>query len=65
MKTKAILEIIKTGMSSVKMNFNSDEWRTSVPSTPGWYFIETKTPLTSPDSMGIAAHAAGEFLFGT
>ena len=44
MKTNAVLEIIETRMSSVEMNFNNDEWRTSVPSVPGWYFIETNTP---------------------
>ena len=44
MKTNAVLEIIETGMSSVEMNFNNEEWRTSVPSVPGWYFIETNTP---------------------
>jgi len=44
MKTNAVLEIIESGMISVEMNLNNDEWRTSVPSAPGWYFLETDTP---------------------
>jgi hypothetical protein len=35
MKANAVLEIIESGMISVEMNFNNDEWRTSVPSAPG------------------------------
>ena len=26
------------------MNFQGDDWRISIPSKPGWYFIETDTP---------------------
>ncbi len=45
MKAEAILEIIETGMESVEVNFETDDWRAVVPSSPGWYFIETDTPL--------------------
>ncbi len=52
MKTDAILEIIKSNMTSVEMSFNNDEWRTSVPSAPGWYFIETNTPPEAFENVG-------------
>jgi len=52
MKTKAILEIIKTGISSVEMDFNNDEWRTVVPPLPGWYFIQTNTPPQAFKNVG-------------
>ena len=44
MKSKAILEIMETGLKSVEMSFETDDWRTIIPSSPGWYFIETDTP---------------------
>ena len=46
------LEIIKSNMTSVEMSFNNDEWRTSVPSFPGWYFIETNTPHEAFQNVG-------------
>ena len=52
MKTKAILEIIKTGISSVEMDSNNDEWRTVVPPLPGWYFIQTNTPPQAFKNVG-------------
>ena len=44
MKLKVILEIMETGRKSVEMSFETDDWRTIIPSSPGWYFIETDTP---------------------
>ena len=45
MKSKAILEIIETGLEPpVVMSFETDNWRNKIPSSPGWYFIETDTP---------------------
>ena len=52
MKAKAILNIIESGMSSALMSFNNDEWRMRVPSTPGWYFIETNTPPEEFKNVG-------------
>ncbi len=31
-------------MKTIEMNFQEDDWRASIPSSPGWYFIETDTP---------------------
>lgn len=34
---------METGLQSVEMSFETDDWRTIIPSSPGWYFIETDT----------------------
>jgi hypothetical protein len=53
MKTEAILEIIKADLKSVEMSFESDNWRQDIPSSPGWYFIETNTPLEVFKNVGL------------
>ena len=44
MKSKKILQIVEKGRKIVEMNFQKADWHSSVPSKPGWYFIETDTP---------------------
>lgn len=45
MKAEPILNIIKTGLEFIEMSFETEDWRSVIPSSPGWYFIETDTPL--------------------
>jgi len=45
MKAERILNIIEKNIECVEMSFETDGWRSSIPSKPGWYFIETNTPL--------------------
>ena len=45
MKT-ALLKSIEKNMQVLKMNFKDNLWYKSVPSAPGWYFIETKNGVT-------------------
>jgi len=35
---------METGLEPVEMSFKTDDWRKRIPSSPGWYFIETDTP---------------------
>ena len=39
-----VLELIENNLEILEMDLADDSWRTSVPSVPGWYFIETNTP---------------------
>jgi hypothetical protein len=39
-----ILKDIEKGKNHVEISFFDDSWRASLPSDPGWYFIETNTP---------------------
>ena len=34
------------------MSFQNDDWRTDIPSGPGWYFIETDTPIEDLKKVG-------------
>jgi len=45
MKMTNILEAIEKDLKTLDMDLQDDSWRNSVPSSPGWYFIETNTPL--------------------
>ena len=51
LKTK-LLKQIEDGMHAVKMNFKDDSWRKPLPSNPGWYFIETNTPISVLQKAG-------------
>ena len=44
MKSEAILNLLENGLVFVEMSFEHDNWRATIPSKPGWYFIETDTP---------------------
>ena len=44
MKSEKILQILEEDWKTVEMIFQKSDWHSSVPSKPGWYFIETDTP---------------------
>ncbi len=44
MKSEKILHIIEKNFTPVGMIFQKADWHSSIPSKPGWYFIETDTP---------------------
>ena len=44
MKSEQILKILEEGWKTVEMKFQKTDWHSSIPSKPGWYFIETDTP---------------------
>jgi hypothetical protein len=44
MKSNKILQILEKGRKTVEMNFKKVDWHSSIPSKPGWYFVETDTP---------------------
>jgi len=52
MKSEKILHLIEENLTPVEMIFQGDEWRTSIPSKPGWYFIETDTPPKVFEDVG-------------
>jgi hypothetical protein len=52
MKSEKILQILEEGLTPVEMSFQSDDWRTDIPSKPGWYFIVTNTPLEVLEDVG-------------
>lgn len=39
-------------MQSVVMDLSVDNWRTNIPNTGGWYFIETNTPIATLQGLG-------------
>lgn len=44
MKSNNILQILEKDCKNVEMQFQKADWHSSIPSKPGWYFIETDTP---------------------
>lgn len=44
MKSEKILQILEKDWKTVEMIFQKADWHSSIPSEPGWYFIETDTP---------------------
>ena len=44
MENLTVLELIEKDLKTLDMNLDDESWRTSVPSDPGWYFIETNAP---------------------
>ena len=41
MKSEKILKILEKDWKTVEMIFQKADWHSSIPSKPGWYFIET------------------------
>ena len=52
-----LLNDIEKGMKLVEINFSDNSWRDTLPSKPGWYFIETNTP---PDEFLAVGPPKGE-----
>ena len=52
MKSEKILQILEGGRKTVEMIFQKADWHSSVPSKPGWYFIETDTPPEVLEDVG-------------
>ena len=52
MKSEKILHLIEKNLKPVEMKFQGEDWRASIPSRPGWYFIETNTPPTVFKKVG-------------
>jgi hypothetical protein len=52
MKSEKILQILEEGWKTVEMNFQKSDWHSSIPSKPGWYFIETDTPPEVLEDVG-------------
>ena len=44
MNKPTFLKLIEDDLETIKMSLVDDLWRSSIPSGPGWYFIETNTP---------------------
>ncbi len=44
--------------TSVSIDFDDDAWRTGIPSTSGWYLIETDAPIEILKSVGVPHHKA-------
>ena len=41
---KSVIELIERNLKTLEMRLDDDSWRKSLPSSPGWYFIETNAP---------------------
>lgn len=52
-----LLNDIENAIKSVEISYSDDSWRASLPSDPGWYFIETNAP---PDEFLAVGPPKGE-----
>ncbi len=43
---------IESNFKSVPMDLTYDSWKQSIPAEPGWYLIETNTPIEELKSVG-------------
>jgi hypothetical protein len=53
MNQTTLLNAIEKHLRVVEIDFQNDQWRSSVPSNPGWYFIETNTPPDVLENVGL------------
>jgi hypothetical protein len=52
MNQTIILRSIEKELKVVGMNLQNDTWRAPIPSSPGWYFIETNTSPSALKNIG-------------
>lgn len=48
---KAIIDEIDPKFKCLRMNFEDESWRKSIPSEAGWYLIKTNTPIATLKSV--------------
>ncbi len=49
---KRIIDEVDLKWEEVRMNFENDTWRESIPSEPGWYLIKTNAPVDVLKGIG-------------
>jgi len=50
--TQSIIDEIDQKLKCLRINFEDESWRTSIPAEAGWYLIKTNTPIAVLKSVG-------------